>query len=45
MTVQGVGPVAGTAQPFTVIRSTNGIVKPHQAGTDVRLAHPAIVAL
>lgn len=34
-----------TAQAFTVTRSVNGISKPHQAGTDVRLAQPAIVAL
>ncbi|MGW6695557.1 hypothetical protein ACWF62_17455 [Rhodococcus sp. NPDC054953] len=34
-----------TAQPFTVIRSVNGIRKPHPAGADVRLADPMIVAL
>ncbi|MET9510753.1 hypothetical protein ABZX62_20225 [Streptomyces flavidovirens] len=32
-------------QRFTVTRSVNGIVKPHPAGTDVRLAQPTIVAL
>ncbi|MGW7198449.1 hypothetical protein [Streptomyces chryseus] len=32
-------------QRFTVARSLNGVVKPHAAGTDVRLAQPTIVAL
>ncbi|MGW1405018.1 hypothetical protein [Streptomyces sp. NPDC002403] len=32
-------------QQMTVVRSVNGIVKPQPAGADVRLAHPAIVAL
>ncbi|GAA2456895.1 poly-gamma-glutamate hydrolase family protein [Streptomyces macrosporus] len=32
-------------QRMTVARSTNGVVKPHTAGTDVRLAQPTIVAL
>lgn len=32
-------------QTFTVTRSTNGIVKSQTAGTDVRLAAPAIVPL
>lgn len=32
-------------QTFTVTRSANAVVKPHAAGADVRLAHPAIVAL
>jgi hypothetical protein len=32
-------------QRFTVQRAVNGVTKPHPAGTDVRLAHPAIVAL
>lgn len=45
MTVQGVGPAEDAVQPFTVIRSVNGIVKGHSAGADVRLAHPTIVAL
>lgn len=34
-----------TPQKFTVVRGVNGIVIPHGAGTDVRLAQPAIVAL
>ncbi|HCA85329.1 MAG TPA: hypothetical protein DEQ61_07430 [Streptomyces sp.] len=33
------------AQALTVTRSVNGIVKEHAAGTSVRLAQPAIVAL
>lgn len=32
-------------QRFTVERGINGVTKSHTAGTDVRLAHPAIVAL
>jgi hypothetical protein len=32
-------------QNFTVIRSVNGVVKPHSAGEDVRLAYPTILAL
>ncbi|MEU0761576.1 hypothetical protein ABZ351_18115 [Streptomyces microflavus] len=32
-------------QTFTVTRAVNGVVKPHPAATDVRLAHPTIVAL
>lgn len=32
-------------QRFSVVRSRNGIVKGHPAGTDVRLAKPTIVAL
>ncbi|MEV8395912.1 MULTISPECIES: poly-gamma-glutamate hydrolase family protein [unclassified Streptomyces] len=32
-------------QRFTVTRSVNGIVKPHPASTDVRLAVPTITAL
>jgi len=36
---------AGSPQTFTVIRSVNGVVKAHAAGTPVRLADPAIVAL
>lgn len=44
MTVTG---ITGAASPqtFTVVRSVNGIVKGHAAGTDVRLAHPAHLAL
>ncbi|MGA5472521.1 hypothetical protein ACPCUK_27580 [Streptomyces arboris] len=45
VTVQGVGAKVGVSQPFTVIRSVNGISKAHPSGADVRLAHPAIVAL
>jgi hypothetical protein len=36
---------ATTPQTFTVTRSVNGVVKTHPSGSDVRLAHPAIVAL
>jgi hypothetical protein len=32
-------------QTLTVTRSVNGVVKPHAAGTDVRLAQPAVYAL
>ncbi|MEU0207340.1 hypothetical protein [Streptomyces canus] len=32
-------------QRFTVTRSVNGVTKTHDAGTDVRLAHPATAAL
>jgi hypothetical protein len=39
------GIAAGDAQPFTVVRAVNGIVKPHGAGTEVRLFRPAIRAL
>lgn len=34
-----------TQQSFTVTRSVNGVVKPHTAGEDVRLASPTILAL
>lgn len=34
-----------TPQKFTVVRSVNGVVKAQTAGTDVRLAQPAVVAL
>ncbi|MFP8960040.1 hypothetical protein ACLIYP_05625 [Streptomyces nanhaiensis] len=34
-----------TAQAMTVTRSVNGVTKAHTAGTDVRLAQPAIIAL
>ena len=34
-----------TPQLMTVQRSLNGVVKAHAAGTEVRLAHPAVVAL
>jgi hypothetical protein len=45
--VMTVTKVAGGTSPqtFTVIRSVNGISKAQSAGTDVRLAHPATVAL
>ncbi|MFF3092262.1 hypothetical protein [Streptomyces cyaneofuscatus] len=36
---------ASSPQTFTATRAVNGIAKPHAAGTDVRLAQPAIVAL
>ena len=32
-------------QTFTVSRSTNGVVKSHAAGEDVRLANPTIISL
>jgi len=44
MTVTGITG-ATSPQTFTVIRSVNGITKPQPAGTDVRLATPATVAL
>jgi hypothetical protein len=39
--------ITGSSSPqtFTVVRSINGVVKAQAAGTDVRLADPAIVAL
>lgn len=45
--VMRVTAVTGAASPqtFTVQRGVNGIDLDHQAGTDVCLAHPAIVAL
>ena len=45
--VMTVTAITGTSSPqtFTVVRAVNGITKPHAAGADVRLAHPAIVAL
>jgi phage replication-related protein YjqB (UPF0714/DUF867 family) len=33
-----------TSQTFTVARSTNGVVKSHPAGSDIRLAYPAITS-
>lgn len=33
------------SQSFTVVRSVNGVVKPHPAGSSVGLAHPAIASL
>ncbi|MBA9003658.1 hypothetical protein [Thermomonospora cellulosilytica] len=45
--VMTVTAISGAASPqtFTVVRSVNGISKAHAAGTDVRLAHPAIIGL
>ena len=45
--VMTVTAISGSSSPqtFTVIRSANGIAKAHAAGTPVRLANPAIVAL
>ncbi|MGH3381371.1 MAG: hypothetical protein ACRDS0_31525 [Pseudonocardiaceae bacterium] len=39
--------ISGTSSPqsFSVVRSVNGVIKSHLAGTDVRLAHPPIVSL
>jgi hypothetical protein len=39
--------ISGTSSPqtFTVVRSQNGIVKAHTAGTDVRLTHPMILSM
>lgn len=37
--------VVHNPQAFTVQRAVNGISKAHAAGTDVRLANPAIIAL
>ncbi|MEV8048967.1 hypothetical protein [Streptomyces bacillaris] len=39
--------ITGTASPqtFTVVRSANGISKPHAAGASVSLARPHVVAL
>jgi len=34
-----------TPQKFTVVRGVNGIVVPHERGTDIRLAKPAVVAM
>ncbi|MDX2679299.1 hypothetical protein [Streptomyces soliscabiei] len=46
--VMRVGAISGTTSPQTfssVTRSVNGIVKGHDAGTDVSLAEPAHIAL
>lgn len=32
-------------QQFTVVRAVNDVHKPHPAGTDLRLAHPSVLAL
>lgn len=46
MRVTGIGaPGPGGGQTFTVTRAINNIIKPHQPGTPVSLAHPAVVAL
>ncbi|MGH9252751.1 MAG: hypothetical protein ACRD0W_25025, partial [Acidimicrobiales bacterium] len=45
MTVTDIGAPSGSIQQFTVIRSVNGVVKPHPAGTPVRLWQPARIAL
>lgn len=44
MTVTGITG-ASSPQLFAVIRSVNGVIKTHQAGEQVRLINPAIVAL
>jgi hypothetical protein len=36
---------ASSPQPFTVVRSVNGIVKAQSAGAPVALAYPAYAAL
>lgn len=36
---------ASSPQTFTVVRSTNGVVKTHTAGTPVNVARPAVYAL
>jgi hypothetical protein len=36
---------AVTPQTFTVLRSINGIVKPHAAGSSVRVTSPAVLGL
>ncbi|WP_223772951.1 hypothetical protein [Streptomyces sp. 135] len=45
--VMSVTAVSGTTSPqaFTVVRSVNGVTKPHQAGASIRLAFPAVVPL
>jgi hypothetical protein len=45
--VMTVTAVNGSSSPqtFTVTRSVNGVVRAHDAGTDIRLAQPAIVSL
>ncbi|MFJ4907729.1 hypothetical protein ACIQCR_24560 [Streptomyces sp. NPDC093249] len=35
----------GLTQTLTAVRSTNGVIKPHPAGTPVSLARPAVYAL
>lgn len=45
--VMTVTAISGSSSPqtFAVTRAVNGVTKPHAAGADVRLAHPAIAAL
>lgn len=45
MRVTAAGSHGPIGQTFTVTRSINNITKPHQPGTPVSLAHPAVVAL
>lgn len=44
MTVTGITS-ATSPQTFTLTRSVNGVVKTHAAGEQVRLTHPAVIAL
>lgn len=37
--------LTGGTQQFTVTRSVNGVVKPHTAGTDVRMWQPMVLSL
>jgi hypothetical protein len=39
------GDAVARSQTLTVVRSTNGVVKSHPAGTPIRLEHPAIASL
>jgi hypothetical protein len=36
---------AGASQTFTVTRSVNGVVKSHESGATVELAHPSVYAI
>jgi len=45
MTVTAVGSPSGTQQTLTVVRSVNGVVKPHSTGTAVELADQTYYAL
>jgi hypothetical protein len=45
MTVTNIGAPSGSDQAVTVVRSVNGVVKAHAAGTPVRLWAPARYAL
>jgi hypothetical protein len=44
-TVTNIGAPSGTDQAVTVVRSVNGVIKAHAAGTPVRLWAPARYAL